>query len=88
MLTQAMYDELPAVDKPDPYILIPDESDLSETKAGNYLDILFSAIRKLQAEVARLRNSFNYGIESYTGKDTAMSKVVSEYELQNDEEPL
>jgi hypothetical protein len=29
---------------------------------GTYIDILFSAIRSLQSEVARLKNSFYYGI--------------------------
>ena len=88
VLTQAMYDALPEVDKPDPWLQIPDETDLRETDAGDYLTIMFSAIRKLQAEVSKLRNSFNYGIESYTGKDTAMSSVVSEYEDTTDDEPL
>ena len=44
-----------------------------------YLDILFSTIRALQDEVKKLKNSFNYGIESYNGKQTATSTVVSEY---------
>lgn len=88
VLTQAMYDELPDVAKPNPWLQIPDETDLTETDAGDYLTIMFSAIRKLQAEVAKLRNSFNYGIASYTGKDTAMSSVVSEYEESKDDEPL
>jgi len=57
--------------KPDKYIIIPDESDLSgsvenktivTTNNGTYIDILFSAIRSLQAEIARLKNTFYYGI--------------------------
>lgn len=88
MLTQAMYDELPNVDKPDPWILVPSNSDLTSTKKGNYLDIVFSAIRKLQAEVAKLRNSFQYGIQSYVGTDTTMSEIVDSYKYLNDEEPL
>lgn len=88
VLTQAMYDDLPDVDKPDPWLQIPDETDLTPSNPGTYLNILFSSIRKLQAEVAKLRNSFNFGIESYTGKDTAMSAVVSEYESIDDDEPL
>ena len=51
-----------------------------------YLDILFSTIRALQDEVKKLKNSFNYGIESYNGKQTATSTVVSEYEEES--EPL
>ena len=88
ILTQAMYDELPDVTKPEDYILIPDETDLTETNAGNYLEIMFGAIRSLQAEVAKLKNSFEYGIQSYTGTDTTMSEVVSEYEREEDDEPL
>ena len=88
VLTQAMYDDLPDVDKPDPWLQIPDETDLTETNAGDYLNILFSAIRKLQAEVTKLRNAFDYGIVSYTGKDTAMSAVVSEYDRTESQEPL
>jgi len=52
--------------KPDKYITIPDiNSDLTSSPisnkiepSGTYVDILFSAIRKLQSEVARLKNSF------------------------------
>lgn len=88
VLTQAMYDELPDVTKPDKWLQIPDETDLTETDAGDYLNILFSAIRKLQAEVTKLKNSFDYGIVSYTGTDTAMSAVVSEYDKTESEEPL
>lgn len=88
MLTSTMYDELPQVDKPNPYILIPSEGDIIEPTNGNYLNILFSAIRSLQAEVSKLKNSFEYGIQSYIGTDTAMSEVVSEYNSLPDEEPL
>lgn len=45
---------------------------------GNYADILFQAVRELQNEVTRLRNSFKYGIHSYQGTDTAMAFVVGE----------
>lgn len=80
---------------PDKYIIIPDkENDLQNSAIsrqvesnGNYVDILFSAIRTLQSEVARLRNSFVYGINSYTGEDTAMSSVVDGIK-DPDDEPL
>lgn len=88
VLTQAMYDGLPDVGKPESWLQIPDETDLTETDAGDYLNILFSAIRKLQAEVTKLKNAFDYGIISYTGTDTAMSAVVSEYDKTESEEPL
>ena len=71
---------------PEDYILIPGSSELnlhgsrtSEPDDGTYIDILFSAIRSLQAEVAKLRNSFKYGMFSYTGKQTAMSAVMNEW---------
>ena len=51
-----------------------------------YLDILFSTIRALQTEVTKLKNAFKYGIESYNGKTTTTSTVISEYE--EEEEPL
>ena len=88
ILTTEMYQDLPDADKPDPYILIPSESDVVENTNGDYLNILFSAIRNLQSEVAKLRNSFQYGIQSYVGTDTAMSEIVDQYQYRNDEEPL
>lgn len=70
---------------PDKYIMIPSESDIVNSEA-NYLDVLFSSIRKLQAEVARLKNSFQYGIYSYTGTHTAMSNSI--YNDTEEDEPL
>lgn len=59
---------------------------------GNYIDVLFQAIRALQSEVAKLKNSFNYGIESYTGTQTAMSRAQADLNGEQpdfpDEEPL
>lgn len=78
------------------YIFIPGDSDLSgETETntittsinGSYLDILFNTIRQLQAEVSKIRNTFRYGLYSYTGTDTAMSGIVSEI-IESDDEPL
>lgn len=94
ILTQKMYDSLNV--KPEKYIVIPDESDLNgelttntytTTKNGNYLDILFSAIRTLQSEVARLKNTFYYGIQSYTGEHTTSSGVINSIE-EEEKEPL
>lgn len=45
---------------------------------GNYADILFKAVRELQNEVTRLRNSFKYGITSYQGTATAMSEALTD----------
>ena len=65
---------------------IPSSETYHYTGNATYLDILFSTIRALQNEVTKLKNSFIYGIESYNGKNTATSTVISEYE--NEEEPL
>lgn len=78
---------------PEKYITIPNkETDLNGSAIsreiqnnGTYVDILFSAIRKLQSEVARLRNSFKYGINSYTGTNTAMSEIVNGIEDPDNE---
>jgi len=53
----------------------------------SYVDIMFQAIRSLQAEVAKLKNTMKYGMYSYTGSDTAMSRVVGEY-TPSENEPL
>lgn len=87
IVTQEILDNLSPKDVPDDYIIIPDESDVT-TNNGDYLNIMFSAIRKLQAEVAKLRNSFRYGISSYIGTDVAMSQIVSEYDEIQEDEPL
>ena len=84
-----------ATQLPDKYITIADkETDLNNQpfsreikQSGTYVDILFSAIRKLQSEVARLRNAFQYGLYSYTETNTAMSRQVAGI-TNPDEEPL
>ena len=91
---QQLIDEL-GDELPDKYLTIVNkETDLQGTppsreiqQNGTYVDILFSAIRKLQSEVARLKNSFKYGIVSYTDKDTAMSEQLNGMS-DPDEEPL
>lgn len=77
--------------EPDNYISIPSESELGMQEPGGngyYVDILFSAIRSLQAEVAKLKNSMKYGLYSYTGRETAMSNVMAEHSGVEEEEPL
>lgn len=78
------------------YITIPNKSDLSgevqnftysTSENGQIANILFSALRQLQAEVARLKNSYLYGMNSYKNRDTAFSAVLSDYEDES-EEPL
>jgi hypothetical protein len=90
-----MLDNLEADEIPEKYIIIPEkETDLSGKpisreiqETGNYVDILFSAIRRLQSEVAKMKNAFQYGMYSYTGENTAMSRVVKGIS-DPDEEPL
>lgn len=79
---------------PDKYITIGDkEADVNQTPltreikaTGTYVDILFKAIRSLQHEVAKIKNSFNTGIISYTDEHTASSDVITEEEEA--QEPL
>jgi hypothetical protein len=44
-------------------------------------------VRSLQSEVARLKNSFKYGISSYTEDRTAMSTVFGDI-IEPEQEPL
>lgn len=82
--TPSMLNDLQEI--PGHYISIPDEEELmQEHQQSTYLDILFSSIRALQAEVAKLRNAFKYGINSYNDTTTAISSVS---DITNAEEPL
>lgn len=78
----------------DKYILIADKQNDLKAKPsrvikedGSYVDILFSAIRALQSEVARIKNSFKYGINSYTDENTLISSI-SDGINDPDDEPL
>ena len=83
---------------PEEYISIPSPGELDnkisdpiqyqDTGNGYYLDILFSTIRQLQAEVAKLRNAFKYGIYSYNDKETAMSNVINDNAGIDASEPM
>ena len=85
--TPEMVDKMSPEDIPDTYVEIPSESELYETdERGSYLSILFASIRKLQAEVSRLRNSFKYGINSYNNQNVAMSEIIDSD--VKEEEPL
>lgn len=50
--------------------------------------IMLQAIRALQAEVLKLRNSFECGITSLKESDTAISSVVRKYNYIDEQEPL
>ena len=84
-------------EQPTKYIHLKSDADLDDSIAdntfkttinGNYADILFSALKQLQLEVARLKNSFVYGINSYTGTDTTLSYMQQQYTTDIEEEPL
>lgn len=92
--TKEILDSIAADKVPDQYVLIADKgSDLNAQASrkvaadGTYVDILFSAIRSLQSEVAKIRNSFKYGINSYSDEDTAISATLNGIS-DPDDEPL
>ena len=78
------------------YISVDDGSSLSgETTSNNitavngtYLCIMMNTIRALQAEVAKLKNTFQYGIHSYNNEVTAKSSVLDQYDETLMDEPL
>ena len=55
---------------------------------GSYLYIMMNTIRALQAEVAKLKNTFEYGIHSYNNEVTAKSSVLDQYDETLMDEPL
>ena len=92
--TKEIIDSVDPDDILDKYILIADkQSDLKAKPSrvvkedGSYVDILFSAIRALQSEVAKIKNSFKYGINSYTDENTLISSI-SDGIKDPDDEPL
>ena len=52
------------------------------------IGVMLTAIRALQAEVVKLRNSFKNGIVSYKDTKTKMSNVLYEYHDIEEQEPL
>ena len=78
------------------YISIDDGSSLNgETTSNNitsvngtYLYIMMNTIRSLQAEVAKLKNTFQYGIHSYNNEVTARSSMLDQYDETLMDEPL
>lgn len=83
--TQEMLDQ--QTTPPEDYILVRNPDIEHSPKELSYIDTIFSAIRKLQSEVAKIKNSFTYGINSYNGTKTAMSNVLGELE-EPENEPL
>ena len=72
----------------DTHILIGDELNPTEEQGDVYMGLIrdmAGAIRALQAEVARLKNSFDYGIDSYTDTRTAKSVQLGSMTVDEDE---
>lgn len=98
VVNQEMIDEMGLDPTKDEYISIPsinkdlygkvEQNTYKTTINSTYVDVLFQAIRQLQSEVARLRNSFRLGIESYNGTTTAMTTTVDDYSELPEEEPI
>lgn len=83
--TTSMLEEMDDSDKPEQYISVRDDKELlNRENERTYLDILFSSIRSLQAEVAKMRNAFKYGMYSYTGQDTALSAISDDNTKEKD----
>lgn len=59
-----------------------------KTSASEVSESVMNVIRALQTEIAKLRNSFKYGINSYQGQDTAQGEVVNGMLEVDDKEPL
>lgn len=59
-----------------------------KTSANEVSASVLSMIEALQTEIAKLRNSFKYGITSYQGQDTAQGEVVNGMLEVDDKEPL
>lgn len=78
------------------YISIDDGSSLNGQTTNNnitsvngtYLYIMMNTIRALQAEVAKLKNTFQYGIHSYNNEVTSKSIVLDQYDDTLMDEPL
>ena len=67
---------------------IKNHSGESSIPESDIIRIMLSAIRSLQSEVTKLRNSFRFGINSYTDENFGMSQTVDELKDIPEEEPL
>ena len=96
MKNAALADQQSGFNEDSSYISIDDGSSLSgETTSNNItavngtnLYIMMNTIRSLQAEVAKLKNTFQYGIHSYNNEVTAKSSVLDQYDETLMDEPL
>ena len=96
MKTAALEDPESGFNSDSSYISVDDGSSLSgetynntiTSVNGSYLYIMMNTIRTLQAEVAKLKNTFQYGIHSYNNEVTAKSSVLDQYDETLMDEPL
>ena len=96
MKNAALADPESGFNKDSSYISVDDGSSLSGETTNNtitsvngtYLYIMMNTIRALQAEVAKLKNTFQYGIHSYNNEVTAKSSVLDKYDETLMDEPL
>ena len=96
MKSAALEDPFSGFTEDSSYISVDDGSSLNgETTNntitsinGSYLYIMMNTIRSLQAEVAKLKNTFQYGIHSYNNEVTAKSSVLDQYDETLMDEPL
>ena len=59
----------------------------TNSDGDSVLLVMLQAIRALQAEVLKLRNSFEGGITSLKESDTTISSVIRKYNYIDDQEP-
>ena len=96
MKNAALADPQSGFNEDSSYISVDDGSSLSgETTNntitsvnGSYLYIMMNTIRALQAEVTKLKNTFQYGIHSYNNEVTARSSMLDQYDETLMDEPL
>ena len=58
-----------------------------QENSGDYKQIIFKAIRSLQTEIAKLKNTFYYGISSLNEGQTTGSEIINSVE-EEEKEPL
>ena len=96
MKDAALADPLSGFNENSSYISVDDGSSLNgetydntiTSVNGSYLYIMMNTIRALQAEVAKLKNTFQYGIHSYNNEVTAKSSILDQYDETLMDEPL
>ena len=96
MKSAALLDQNSGFNSDSSYISVDDGSSLNGSTTSNnitavngtYLYIMMNTIRSLQAEVSKLKNTFQYGIHSYNNEVTAKSSILDQYDETLMDEPL